>query len=91
MELKITKTRGAWTFGTLVADNGEEYRFEVKHYAQPSQWGLDWDGEPGRISKLWVTRARTFGTVCCYDRGWDKLPADEADQDACHAVIERFN
>ena len=86
MELKITKTRGNWTFGTL-----GEYRFEVKHYAQPSQWGLDWDGEPGRISKLWVTRARTFGTVCCYDRGWDKLPADEADQDACQAVIDRFN
>ena len=53
--------------------------------------GLDWDGEPGRISKLWVTRARTFGTVCAYDRGWDKLPRNEVDQDACAAIIERFN
>ena len=89
MELTITKTRGAWTFGTLTADNGEEYRFEVKHFEQPSQWGLDWDGEPGRISKLWVTRGYT--TVCSYDRGWDKLPTCDEDQDACAAIIHAFN
>ena len=91
MELKLTKARGTWTFGTLTTDNGEEYRFEVKHFEQPSQWGLDWDGEQGRISKLWVTRSRTHTTVCAYDRGWDKLPCDETDRDACRAVIERFN
>ena len=91
MELKITKTRGAWTFGTLTTRSGEEYRFEVKHFDQPSQWGLDWDGEPGRISKLWVTRSRTLTTVCAFDRGWDKLPYHDGDLDACQAIIERFN
>ncbi len=84
MELKITRTKENWTFGTL-----GEYRFEVKHFSVPSEWGLDWEGEPGRISKLWVTRG--FTTVCAYDRGWDKLPCSEADQDACAEIIRRFN
>ena len=85
-EIRVTRTRGNWTFGTL-----GEYRFEVKHFDQPSQWGLDWDGEPGRISKLWVARSRTLTTVCAFDRGWDKLPRFEEDQDTCAAIIRAFN
>ena len=84
MELKVTKTKGNWTFGTL-----GEYRFEVKHFSEPSEWGLEWEGTAGRISKLWVTRG--YSTVCAYDRGWDKLPYFEEDQDACAEIIRRFN
>ena len=83
-EIRVTRTRGNWTFGTL-----GEYRFEVKHFLEPSQWGLDFDEGPGRISKLWVTRGYT--TVCSYDRGWDKLPTCDEDQDACAAIIHAFN
>ena len=83
-EIRVTRTRGNWTFGTL-----GEYRFEVKHFSEPSQWGLDFDEGPGRISKLWVTRGYT--TVCSYDRGWDKLPTCAEDQDACAAIIHAFN
>lgn len=83
-EIRVTSTRGNWTFGTL-----GEYRFEVKHFAEPSQWGLDFDEGPGRISKLWV--ACGYTTVCSYDRGWDKLPTCDEDQDACAAIIHAFN
>ena len=73
-KITITKTDGNWTFGKL-----GEYSFEVKHYAEPSEeYGLDFDGERGRISKLWV-------------RGWDVLPKADEDQDACAEIIRRFN
>ncbi|MBR2790245.1 MAG: hypothetical protein IKD70_06490 [Eggerthellaceae bacterium] len=83
-KITITGTEGNWTFGRL-----GEYRFEVKHFAEPSEYGLEFDGGPGRISKLWVTRG--YSTVCAYDRGWDKLPAYEEAQDACAEIIRRFN
>ena len=84
-KITITKTDGNWTFGKL-----GEYSFEVKHYAEPSEeYGLDFDGERGRISKLWV--ARGYTTVCAYDRGWDVLPKADEDQDACAEIIRRFN
>ena len=83
-EIRVTRTKGNWTFGTY-----GDYRFEVKHFDQPSQFGLDFDEGPGRISKLWV--ARGFTCVCSYDRGWDKLPHFEEDQDACAAIIRAFN
>ena len=83
--ITITKTENNWTFGKLGA-----YTFEVKHYAEPSEeYGLDFDGERGRISKLWV--AREYTTVCSYERGWDILPKTDADQDACAEIIRRFN
>lgn len=84
MELKVTKTEGNWTFGRL-----GDYHFQVKHFAEPSQFGLDFDGGPGRISKLWV--ARDFTCVCAFDRGWDKLPLTDEDQDACAEIIRAFN
>ena len=86
-EITITRTEGNWTFGKL-----GEYRFEVKHYREPSEeYGLDFDGRCGRISKLSVERAYSYTTVCHYDRGWDVLPRSDADQDACAAIIRRFN
>ena len=85
MEIKITKTDGYWSLGTY-----GEYRFEVKHFDQPSEeWGLDFDEGPGRISKLWVARGTTC--VCAYDRGWDRLPRFDNEIEATQAVIDRFN
>ena len=84
MEINVTKTKGPWTFGTL-----GEYHFEVKHFSEPSPFGLDFDEGPGRISKLWVTRGYTC--VCSFDRGWDKLPYYQDDQDACEAIIRAYN
>lgn len=84
-EIRVTKTEGNWTFGTY-----GDYRFQVKHFDQPSdEYGLDFDEGPGRISKLWVARGSTC--VCAYDRGWDKLPHFEADQEACADIIHAFN
>ena len=83
--ITITRVKGNWTFGRL-----GEYSFEVKHYQEPSEeYGLDFDGGPGRISKFRVTRGYT--TVCAYERGWDILPTTDADQDACAEIIRRFN
>ena len=84
MELKVTKTKGNWTFGTY-----GDYRFEVKHYEQPSQFGIDFDDTEGRISKLWVCKGYTC--VASYDRGWDKLPTSQEDQDAVAEIILAFN
>ena len=84
MELKVTKTRGYWDFGTY-----GDYRFEVKHFDKPSKFGIDFPDEPGRISKLWVCKGHTC--VANYDRGWDKLPMTQEDQDAVAEIIFAFN
>ena len=84
MEIKVTNTEGNWTFGEV-----GNYYFEVKHFDQPSEFGLEFGETEGRISKLWVARGLT--TVCCYDRGWDKLPLTDEDQAVCTAIIEAFN
>ena len=48
MEPIITKHSGNWTSGHI-----GPFRFEVKHYEEPSVFGID----EGRISKLWLARA----------------------------------
>ena len=86
MEIRITKHTGNWTFGTI-----GEYDFEVKHYAEPSEFGIEMNEQPGRISKLWISRRRTLTTVVSYDRGWDKLPRTEEEIEIVQAIIDRFN
>ena len=44
MEPIITKHSGNWTSGHI-----GPFRFEIKHYEEPSVFGID----EGRISKLW--------------------------------------
>ena len=83
-EIKITRTEGDWTFGSY-----GPYRFQVKRTAEPTEFGLDFDGGRGRIIKLWV--ARGFTTVCSFDRGWDVLPSLDADMDCCADIIFAFN
>ena len=38
-----------WTVGTATCD-GVEYKFNVKHYDEPSEYGI----RGGRVSKLWL-------------------------------------
>lgn len=73
-----------WTKGTEKI-NGQTYYYEVKHYEEPSEYGIN----GGRISKLYISS----GDACTanYDRGWDRLPADEATAHIYNKLIWRFN
>lgn len=85
-EMTITRHTGNWTFGRI-----GEYDFEVKHWPEASEFGIDMDGAPGRISKLWIGRRSSYGAVACYDRGWDKLPRSDEEIEITQSVIDRFN
>ncbi len=86
MTIGITKREGNWTFGTI-----DGYDFEVKHYDEPSEFGIEQEDEPGRISKLWIGRRSCRSCIACYDRGWDKLPCTAAELEITQAVIDLFN
>ena len=82
LNITITRTDGNFTAGTCGG-----YSFEIKHFENPSRFGID----GGRISKLWITRTSTYGIVAAYDRGWDRLPFFDRDIKATMAIINRFN
>ena len=85
MTITITKAHGNWTFGTVGG-----YEFQAKHFDETSEFGIeDADGNPGRISKLWISRRGRC--AASYDRGWDKLPETDNEIEAASAVIDRFN
>ena len=88
MEIIITRQEGNWTFGHI-----GDYDFEVKHWPEPSAFGIETgeDEQPGRISKLWIARRRTYGVVAAYDRGWDRLPRSDIEIEITQAIIDRFN
>ena len=81
-DIIITRQEGAWTYGRIGG-----FDFEVKHFDQPSVFGID----EGRISKLWIASRVSYRTVASYDRGWDKLPRFDNEIEATQAVIDRFN
>ncbi len=58
-----------WTVGTATCD-GVEYKFNVKHYDEPSEYGI----RGGRVSKLWLApKGGDFRhTILNYDRGWER-------------------
>ena len=58
-----------WTVGTAACD-GVEYKFNVKHYDEPSEYGI----KGGRVSKLWLApKGGDFRhTILNYDRGWER-------------------
>ena len=56
-----------WTVGT-VTWNGIIYDFNVKHFDEPSQYGI----KGGRISKLWLRRQGDVEPRLNYDRGWER-------------------
>ena len=81
-EIIITRRDGNWTYGHI-----GEYDFEVKHWPEPSSFGI----EEGRIIKLWVSRHNAYGEAVTYDRGWDRLPRTQEELDITQAIIDRFN
>ncbi|MBR6029400.1 MAG: hypothetical protein IKP40_09945 [Clostridia bacterium] len=87
-EIRITRHTGDWTTGTI-----GDCAFEVKHYSEPSRFGIETGefAQPGRISKLWIARRATHGVVAAYDRGWDRLPHSQEEVEITQALIDRFN
>lgn len=72
---RTVKGMGLWQEGTVKV-GGSWYRYWVKAYDEPSEYGID----GGRISKLTIKRQDEI--VVNYDRGWDVEPADEGTQAA---------
>ena len=59
-------------------------------YALSARRGYIPHGE-GRISKLWLGWAHSYGTVAAFDRGWDKLPGFEEAQEADDTLCTLWN
>lgn len=73
-----------WREGCIRINN-RIYRFWVKHYEEPSSFGIN----EGRISKLTIKRDGV--EVCNYDRGWDIKPADDETECALAILLESYN
>lgn len=65
--------------------NNEAYNFTMKHFPQPSIYGID----GGRISKLDIRH--NGETVCHYERGWDMKPSDANAEKALTEIILKYN
>ena len=61
------RTEDGWTKGVAVAD-GATYDFQVKHYDEPGEFGID----GGCVSKLWLRRWGEPQAILSYDRGWER-------------------
>ena len=77
-----------WTKGTAVL-YGKIYQFEIKHFEEPSDYGID----GGRISKLWIApKPGDFrDTIANYDRGWDVRPMNADAKAVYKAILDKFN
>ena len=80
--ITITSHDGAWTIGKIGS-----YRFEIKHFDKPSEWGID----EGKISKLDIRKPGAATPIAAYDRGWDILPTSDNEPDITQAIIDKFN
>lgn len=59
--------------------------YSVKYFDEGSEFGID----GGRISKLCI---KINGKItCCYDRGWDEEPEDDAAKAALAILIKEYN
>lgn len=59
--------------------------YSVKYFDEGSGYGID----GGRISKLCI---KINGKIaCCYDRGWDEEPEDDAAKAALAILIKEYN
>lgn len=67
--------------------NGESYYAEIKHFEQPSEFGIN----GGKISKLRVATDENRNTVAAYDRGWFVKPSDEDSKQAVRQILSEFN
>ena len=60
-------------------------RYWVKHFENPSEWGID----EGRISKL---NLKIDGRdICNYDRGWDVRPETQEALAAFSILMGKYN
>ena len=62
-----------------------EYWFEVKHYEEGSQFGIN----GGRISKMHVVKGGE--DQICYDRGWEVRPKTEEAKQIVIELMKRYN
>ncbi len=87
------KTDDGWTKGKAFC-NGRVYDFVVKHYDEPSDYGID----NGRISKLWLREVGKMESLLNYDRGWERgytpntpRPDKANIMEIYKALLARFN
>ena len=69
-----------WSTGII-----DGYWFEVKHYEEGSQYGID----GGRISKLHVTKDSR--EMAAYDRGWETRPKTGEAKRIVAELVKRYN
>ena len=67
----VTSGSDGWTTGDAYC-GGIKFRFNVKHYAEPSDYGIG----GGRASKLWLALIPNgdgrAAWLLSYQRGWDR-------------------
>jgi len=73
-----------WTTGT-VQTNGQTYTYSVKHFDEPSCYGI----RNGRVSKLEIRLAGQV--VLNYSREWDVRAQDAETRQVRDAILKRFN
>ncbi len=66
---------------TDIAGKFTAVHYWVKHYAEPSEFGIN----SGRISKLTMKIGNEV--VCNYDRGWDISPTCKAAEAALQILL----
>lgn len=74
-----------WSKGFINGENGRRYEYQVKHFDEGSEFGIN----EGKISKLWISLDGK--TVCSYDRGWDVFPEDGDIKNVYNKLLDRFN
>lgn len=79
------KTNGHWTEGSLLI-NGKVLKYWVKHYDEPSQYGI----LDGKISKLEI-RLGGEAVTCSYERGWSKKAEDYESKVALGYLLRKYN
>ena len=73
-----------WTHGTINY-NGSAYRYSVKHFEEPSEFGY----KEGRASKIWIDRSGK--TVFNSDLGMDVMAADKDTEAVLQMLLDKFN
>lgn len=73
-----------WSQG-IITHNGKAYRYSVKHYDEPSQFGYN----EGRASKIWIQRGSV--EVFNFDRGDDVFPADKDTEAVLQMLLDKYN
>ena len=88
-KIKIKKWVGGepWSHGTVTLGNGRAFAFHMKHFENPSDFGID----GGRISKLDIRTAATNKVVVNFDRGWDIKPRTSDHKAVLNALKAKYN